>query len=65
MWTTWDCRRGKSNSASVAAGEQLVKGESITLSLLEDFVVDWTGADAIAGAIRKELEKGGGHIYAE
>ena len=61
--TTGIVEGGKVTAQSVAAGEQLVKGESITLSV-EDFVVDWTGADAIAGAIRKELEKGGGYIYA-
>ena len=61
--TTGIVEGGKVTAQSVAAGEQLVKGESITLSV-EDFVVDWTGADAIAGAIRKELEKGSGEIYA-
>ena len=61
--TTGIVEGGKVTAQSVAAGKQLVKGESITLSV-EDFVVDWTGADAIAGAIRKELEKGGGEIYA-
>ena len=61
--TTGIVEGGKITAQSVAAGEQLVKGESVTLSV-EDFVVDWTGADAIAGAIRKELEKGSGKIYA-
>ena len=61
--TTGIVEGGKVTAQSVAAGEQLVKGESITLSV-EDFIVDWTGADAIAGAIRKELEKGSGEIYA-
>ena len=61
--TTGIVEGGKITAQSVAAGKQLLKGERITLSV-EDFVVDWTGADAIAGAIRKELEKGGGYIYA-
>ena len=45
---------GKVTAQSVAAGEQLAKGESITLNV-ENFVVDWTEADVVETAVREAL----------
>ena len=54
---------GKVTAQNVEAGEQLAKGESITLSV-EDFIVDWTEADAVETAVRGALGKSKGDIYA-
>ena len=54
---------GKVTAQSVAAGEQLAKGESITLNV-EDFIVDWTEADAVETAVRGVLGKDEGDVYA-
>ena len=54
---------GKVTAQSVAAGEQLAKGESITLNV-ENFVVDWTEADVVETAVREALGKEEGDIYA-
>ena len=54
---------GKVTAQNVAAGEQIAKGESITLSV-EDFIVDWTEADAVETAVRGALGKSKGDIYA-
>ena len=54
---------GKVTAQNVAAGTQIANGESITLSV-EDFIVDWTEADAVETAVRGALGKSKGDIYA-
>ena len=61
--TTGIVEGGKVTAQSVAAGEQLVKGESITLSV-EDKLIDWTEAEAVETAVREEIGKETGDIYA-
>ena len=61
--TTGIVEEGRIIRQSVTAGEQLVKGEKITLTV-EDFVVDWTNASIFEQEIRKQLEKETEEIYA-
>ena len=61
--TTGIVEGGKVTAQSVAAGEQLVKGESITLSV-EDQLIDWTEAEAVETAVREEIGRETGDIYA-
>ena len=54
---------GRVIEQTVEPGEKLVKGDRVLL-IVEDFVVDWTDASVFEEAVREELGKPEGDIYA-
>lgn len=61
--TTGIVEGGKVTRQSVEAGEKMIKGQEVVLTI-EDFVVDWTNAKPFETAVRSILNKESENIYA-
>lgn len=63
--TTGIVEGGKVTRQSVDAGKKIMvdAGEPVVLTV-EDFVIDWTGADEVEDIIRGAIDQGSGDVYA-